>query len=411
MAAVACGLSAALCIKADYEIEEKGAAIMECDKKPEKLNNRKFADLIKIGPLVSIDLIIIDQKDRVLLQYRPERPAKGYWFVPGGRILKYESVEEAITRIANDEIQTTFSDITIDPNKCQFLNIFKHCYEKDNNFSDDPDYPDMKNEDTHYVSIAKICKISKVGENRCGDDDHPKWKWWPMDEIINSESVHKYTRDFFPTDCHIPNDSGMYRALMSHYIHYDRLFWSRTRIILAVQGAVLVGGYNLRTSPMGPTIMFFGFLLILAIWGLIFRDIKNSRVNEVKMDKLGKKIFNHFGTSLPVRLRSDPPHELLSGRKLIHYVVTSLMIINLGLCWLYLSKIDPFSLGSDNSIEKLQTSMKEMVAKQTELEFKVVELSESLQKITYSNRVEEMPPKEKIHNKANSADAKNRAAD
>jgi colanic acid biosynthesis protein WcaH len=371
---------------------------MACNKKSKYLSDRQFADLIKNGPLVSIDLIIRDQKDRVLLQYRPERPAKGYWFVPGGRIRKYEGFEEAITRIANDEIQRTFADIKIDPKKCRLLNVYKHHYEKDNKYSDNTSFPDMRNEDTHYVSIAKDYKINQVGEDLCGDDDNPKWKWWTINELICSGSVHKYTKDFFLTNYHIPNDSGIYRALMSHYIHYDRLFWSRTRIILAVQGAILIGGYKFRFGPMGPTIMFVGFLLILAIWGLIFRDIKNSRVNEDIMDNLGKKIFNYSGTSLPIRLRSDPLHQLLSGRKLIHYVVTFIMIINLGLGCLYLRNIDPFPPSTIHSIEKLQTGMKEMADKQKELEDEVIEMSKSLQKITDPHTLKETAIKARTHN-------------
>jgi hypothetical protein len=41
-----------------------------------------------LAPLVSIDLIIRDNADRVLLGLRNNEPAKGYFFVPGGIILK-----------------------------------------------------------------------------------------------------------------------------------------------------------------------------------------------------------------------------------------------------------------------------------------------------------------------------------
>ena len=37
------------------------------------------------------------------------------------------------------------------------------------------------------------------------------------------------------------SDSGLYRALLSHYVHQDRLLWSRVQLLIAIQGAVLAG--------------------------------------------------------------------------------------------------------------------------------------------------------------------------
>lgn len=40
------------------------------------------------APLVSFDLIIRDPDGRALLRLRTNDPAKGFYFVPGGRILE-----------------------------------------------------------------------------------------------------------------------------------------------------------------------------------------------------------------------------------------------------------------------------------------------------------------------------------
>jgi colanic acid biosynthesis protein WcaH len=55
--------------------------------------------VIRLAPLVSIDLIIRDGANRVLLGLRNNEPAKGYFFVPGGIILKDEPLADAFTRI------------------------------------------------------------------------------------------------------------------------------------------------------------------------------------------------------------------------------------------------------------------------------------------------------------------------
>ena len=129
------------------------------------------------------------------------------------------------------------------------------------------------------------------------------------------------------------------------------------------------------------------------------------------MDQLAKKIFDYFGTTWPIRLRSDSPHELLSGRKLIHYVVIGIMIINLGLGYLYLSHNNLFPPSTVNSIEKIQDDMKEMSDKQKGLEVEVIEMNKSHQKITDHQTQIERAIKARTPNKAHSADAKSRAAD
>lgn len=310
---------------------------MACNKNPKYLCPRQFADIIKNAPLVSIDLIIRDQDDRVLLQFRQDRPAQGCWFVPGGRIRKYESVEDAITRIGQEEIQKTFSDIKINPKKCRLLNIYKHCYEKDNKYTDCASMPDMKEEDTHYVSIAHDYKINHIGEDRIDEEDNPKWKWWTVNELLCNGSVNKYTKEFFTEKFCTPNDSQLYGALMAHYIHYDSQFWSRTQIILAIQGAAFIGAYttSVQGSIIPSTIMFCSSFLILLVGLLIHRDFKNSRVNEKVMDEIGARLFHYYGTLFqekrPISLRAETigNKKWLSGKFIILIIVLSIIIFDL----------------------------------------------------------------------------------
>ncbi len=56
------------------------------------LEKDTFTKVIDCTPLISIDLVIENSSSEILLGYRNNRPAKGYWFVPGGRILKDESM-------------------------------------------------------------------------------------------------------------------------------------------------------------------------------------------------------------------------------------------------------------------------------------------------------------------------------
>ena len=63
------------------------------------LPDEVFEQVIENAPLVAIDLLVEDQDHRVLLGWRKNPPAQSSWFVPGGRIQKNETLEQAFARI------------------------------------------------------------------------------------------------------------------------------------------------------------------------------------------------------------------------------------------------------------------------------------------------------------------------
>jgi colanic acid biosynthesis protein WcaH len=87
------------------------------------LNEKDFLEVIERTPLVSIDLVIRDPNNRILMGQRINNPAKGKWFVPGGRIYKNEDLDEAFKRITLAEVgqQISRSDAT-------FVGLFTHKY-------------------------------------------------------------------------------------------------------------------------------------------------------------------------------------------------------------------------------------------------------------------------------------------
>jgi colanic acid biosynthesis protein WcaH len=80
-----------------------------------------FAQVVRLAPLVSIDLIIRDPIQDVLVARRTT--AKGFYFVPGGRICKGETIEAAFVRILKVE-----TGIEIGFDRAQFLGVFQHFY-------------------------------------------------------------------------------------------------------------------------------------------------------------------------------------------------------------------------------------------------------------------------------------------
>ncbi len=49
------------------------------------LDRDTFKTIIDTTPLVSIDLLLRNAQGQILVGKRVNRPAQGFWFVPGGR--------------------------------------------------------------------------------------------------------------------------------------------------------------------------------------------------------------------------------------------------------------------------------------------------------------------------------------
>jgi len=57
-------------------------------------------------PIATVDLLVV-YKHGLLLMLRNNEPAKNLWFIPGGRILLGEPLEEAVRRILEKEARLT----------------------------------------------------------------------------------------------------------------------------------------------------------------------------------------------------------------------------------------------------------------------------------------------------------------
>lgn len=147
------------------------------------LDKATFSTVIKSTPLVSIDLVIKNKQGQALLGQRLNRPAKNYWFVPGGRILKNESLAQAFERLTQEELGQA-----IPIEESTLLGPYDHFY-TDNVFGDDFS--------THYVAIAYVIEL----ENDLGqlpmNVQHGKYQWFSLNELMADELVHINTKNYF----------------------------------------------------------------------------------------------------------------------------------------------------------------------------------------------------------------------
>ena len=147
-----------------------------------KLDNELFRLIVQNTPLISIDLVVSDGHSRYLLGKRKNKPAENSWFVPGGRIMKAESVEQAFERISSNELGQTF-----DLRDARFLGQFEHFYD-DSVFGDDIS--------THYVVLAYECVLSDSAF-KLPDEQHSAYQWFTRQELLADINVHNYTKAYF----------------------------------------------------------------------------------------------------------------------------------------------------------------------------------------------------------------------
>lgn len=128
-------------------------------------------------PIVSVDLVVL-APDGVVLGRRQNEPARGEWFVPGGRVHKGEALEDAVHRIAEEELG---ADVEIR----ERLGAYEHRY-------DTADVADAGGK--HYVPVAFVVTTDATSFD--GDDQHGALRTFEPGELPQlHEYVDAYLRD------------------------------------------------------------------------------------------------------------------------------------------------------------------------------------------------------------------------
>jgi len=142
-----------------------------------------FLNIIKQTPLVAIDLIVTNELGEVLVGMRKNNPAKGWWFVPGGRILKDETLDVAFSRISSKEL-----GLTLHRADAKLLGIYEHLY---------PDNVDNADFSTHYVVIGYSIPIQDAIDLHEFAAQHENAAWMHKKDLMQNPHVHTNTKAYF----------------------------------------------------------------------------------------------------------------------------------------------------------------------------------------------------------------------
>ncbi|NNM35192.1 MAG: GDP-mannose mannosyl hydrolase [Gemmatimonadetes bacterium] len=145
------------------------------------LDPEELIQLVRLGPLVSMDLIVRNAEGRILVGHRNNEPAKDHWFVPGGRVGKGESLDEAFRRIVRQEL-----GISMARQDAKLVGVFEHFYET--NFLEHPDLG------THYIVLAHRFDLDGNGTEITPDQQHRQMRWMTPDELSEDPRVHRNSR-------------------------------------------------------------------------------------------------------------------------------------------------------------------------------------------------------------------------
>ena len=152
-------------------------------KPGEWISPNDFANVIRLTPLVAIDLIVHATNGRILVGRRINEPAKGMLFVPGSRISKNETRATAFARITREEL-----GVEVPIERARLVGAYDHIYPT-NRFQ-------HSGFGTHYVTLAHELRM-ELDPARLPTDQHAEYRWLTPAEILASAEVHENTKVYF----------------------------------------------------------------------------------------------------------------------------------------------------------------------------------------------------------------------
>ena len=157
---------------------------MKREPKPGQwLQPEDFDTVVRLTPLVAIDLIVRSPDGRVLVGRRKNEPAKGHFFITGGRITKNETLAAAFMRISLAEL-----GVEKRIEQARFMAIYEHFYATNNH--------QVAGFGTHYVVLAYEL-TSPVQNLLLPKDQHGEFAWLTEPELLRSPEVHENTKVYF----------------------------------------------------------------------------------------------------------------------------------------------------------------------------------------------------------------------
>lgn len=138
----------------------------------------EWATIVRRVPIVSVDLVV-RHDGGVVLGRRRNEPARGEWFIPGGRVHKHERLADAARRVCHEELGVEVEIV-------RRLGVYEHVY-------DVADVDDVGGK--HYVPVAYV--VDPLDDDFEPDPQHDAFRVFhpPFEDVTLHEYVATYLRD------------------------------------------------------------------------------------------------------------------------------------------------------------------------------------------------------------------------
>jgi colanic acid biosynthesis protein WcaH len=144
-----------------------------------------YDKILEMIPILCVDVVIVNQAKCLLLK-RKNHPAKGQWWFPGGRMLKSETIEQAVNRKTAEEVNL----------QGQYLGILS---------IEETQFPEAGSMlcDIHTVNICCKMYVNSVLSLKV-NDEHDGYKWVDRHEAADL-ILHKSVIDPLTLGLQIPS--------------------------------------------------------------------------------------------------------------------------------------------------------------------------------------------------------------
>ncbi|WP_267639839.1 NUDIX domain-containing protein [Haloarchaeobius amylolyticus] len=145
----------------------------EFTPKLDRIAEDEWETVVRNVPIVSIDLVV-RSPDGIVLGKRTNEPAKGEWFVPGGRVHKHERLVDAARRVASDELGVKVEVIGE-------LGAYEHLYHE----------AELDGDGKHYLANGFVVETDVGIDEMELDDQHDGLRAFEPADLPTD--LHEYT--------------------------------------------------------------------------------------------------------------------------------------------------------------------------------------------------------------------------
>lgn len=143
-----------------------------------------FLNTIRYFPTVSINTVIFNDANEVLFVRRKRQPAKGEWWIPGGRVLLGETLADAAMRMTREEVGLNAQLLAVSGRH------FEEFFDASRYSAEDlaPYAPDIRQ--FHYLGTVAVLRV--VSQEPVVLDDQSVEYRWSTENICSHPYVNNY---------------------------------------------------------------------------------------------------------------------------------------------------------------------------------------------------------------------------